>query len=82
MGFEPRGVLAANLTLDSDSFRDPARRLSYLEQIVQNVKSVPGVESAGLSTYLPVQIWDTEYASSNGSSAPPIIASVNFILDG
>jgi putative ABC transport system permease protein len=29
-----------------------------------------------------VQIWDTEYASSNGSSAPPIIASVNFILDG
>jgi predicted permease len=82
VGFEPRGVLAADLTLDSDSFRDPAKRLSYLEQIVKSVKSVPGVESAGLSTYLPVQNWYTEYASADGSAAPPIIASVNFILDG
>lgn len=82
VGFEPRGVLAADLTLDSDSFRDPAKRSSYLEQIVQSVKSVPGVESAGLSTYLPVQGWDTEFASADGSAAPPIIASVNFILDG
>jgi predicted permease len=82
LGFEPRGVLAADLTLDSDSFRDSAKRLAYLEQIVQSVKSLPGIESAGLSTYLPVQNWDTEYASADGSAAPPIIASVNFILDG
>jgi predicted permease len=82
LGFEPRGVLAADLTLDSDSFRDSAKRSSYLERIVQSVKSVPGVESAGLSTYLPVQGWDTEYASAEGSAAPPLIASVNFILDG
>ncbi len=82
LGFQPNGVLAADLTLASDSFRDPIKRTSYLDQIVQAVRSVPGVDAVGVSTYLPLQTWDTEYVSLDGSTIPPIVASVNFVTDG
>jgi putative ABC transport system permease protein len=82
IGFQTNGVLAADLTLDSDSFRDPMKRTSYLEQIVQAVRTVPGVEAAGVATYIPLQTWDTEYVSLDGSTIPPVVASVNFVTDG
>jgi putative ABC transport system permease protein len=54
LGFEPRGLIAAGITLpDTDS--DPARRAARLSRLTESIRSLPGVRSAGITTTIPLQ---------------------------
>ena len=53
-GFVPQQVLSMRLALFSSRYADETRRASFYEQLLQRVRSLPGVESAGLVSVLPL----------------------------
>jgi predicted permease len=79
LGFEPSGVLVADLTLDSNAFRDGEKRVRYLDEIVRRVESLPGVDSAGIAPYLPLQGSYTERVLAEGSTTPEPLTCINFV---
>ena len=52
-GFEPEGLLAANLELFH--IEDPSRRSAALQEILTSVARVPGLEAVGAGSGLPPQ---------------------------
>ena len=53
-GFESRGVLTMTLSVASAKFPGPAQEISFLERVLQRVRTLPGVESAGVTDNLPL----------------------------
>jgi putative ABC transport system permease protein len=52
-GFKPDNVLTLQLNLPREKYRDPSRQVSFQEQALQRISSLPGVEKAGATTTLP-----------------------------
>jgi putative ABC transport system permease protein len=53
-GFESRGVLTMTLSVASSKFPGPAQEISFLERVLQRVRTLPGVESAGVIDDIPL----------------------------
>ena len=51
--FNPDGVLTMDLNVSRGRYRQPGELSRLLHQVLDNVKGVPGVDSANLSTTLP-----------------------------
>lgn len=51
IGFEPRGVLSARVTLPATSYTDPAHILETLRRINEAAAGIPGVSSAAITSY-------------------------------
>ncbi len=75
LGFRPQGVLTARTSLPSSSvslYRDFARREQFYEQVLERVRAVPGVISAGYTTFLPLTNGGgTSFFSIEGAPPPP-----------
>lgn len=52
-GFNPAGVLTAELALPAASYPQQAARANFFKSVVQRVKAIPGVTGAGLVSHLP-----------------------------
>ena len=53
-GFEPRGVLTARIDLPGSSrYEDDAARRSFFERAFARLRALPGVESVGITNYIP-----------------------------
>ncbi|HEX8720558.1 MAG TPA: ABC transporter permease [Pyrinomonadaceae bacterium] len=57
-GFEPRGVLAMQVSLPGNKYKEPAQRASFDRQMLEQVRSLPGVKSAATTTTLPMSGWN------------------------
>ncbi|HEX9759934.1 MAG TPA: ABC transporter permease, partial [Candidatus Acidoferrales bacterium] len=53
-GFDPRGVLTAVISLPQARYSTPELRNSFRDQLVEGLAALPGVESAGAATSLPL----------------------------
>ncbi len=53
-GFDSRNVLTVRLTIPSARYRTDASRLTFFAEVVSRVRALPGVESAGAISYLPL----------------------------
>ncbi|AGC49011.1 ABC transporter permease [Myxococcus stipitatus DSM 14675] len=53
-GFTPEGVLAGRFALPSARYAEPARKLAFERELLERLKTLPGVESAGLTNLLPL----------------------------
>jgi putative ABC transport system permease protein len=62
LGFEPRGLLTARLSLPGYRYRDPAQRLAFVERVLSNVGAIPGVEAVAATPYLPLSGWYSDEA--------------------
>jgi len=51
--YSPRTLLAMNLTLPEAQYAQPAARLAFHEQVLQRLRTVPGVQSAAIVTHVP-----------------------------
>lgn len=63
-GFDPDHVVTMGFNPSPIRYSDPATETTYLQQIVRQLESLPGVRSAGLITDLPL---------ASGSTNGPII---------
>jgi predicted permease len=53
-GFEPRGVLAMQVSLPPTKYREQAQRVLFDRQVLEAVRALPGVKSAATITTLPM----------------------------
>jgi putative ABC transport system permease protein len=54
LGFDPENVLTAGIWLPQNDFPNPEERISFYELLVEEIRALPGVESVGLVSRLPV----------------------------
>lgn len=53
-GFDPHGVLTANVSVDRKKFLQPAGQIRFFEEVLQRVRALPGVTSAGVIDDIPL----------------------------
>lgn len=53
-GFDAKNVLTAQTFLPPSSYPQSAQRIAFYQDALQHLQSIPGVESAAISTALPV----------------------------
>jgi putative ABC transport system permease protein len=57
-GFQPRGVLAMQVSLPAHKYGEQAQRATFDRQMLEQVRAVPGVENAATITTLPMSGWN------------------------
>ncbi|MFZ0819665.1 MAG: ABC transporter permease [Candidatus Acidiferrales bacterium] len=53
-GFRPQGLLVADIPLSPTSYNQPAKRLNFYDNVLDKIRAMPGVRSAGAASFLPV----------------------------
>ncbi|MGE5833630.1 MAG: ADOP family duplicated permease, partial [Acidobacteriota bacterium] len=67
LGFEPDGVLAANIALPPSRYETPQSKLEFFENLAARLAAVPGVQSVAFANRLPLR-----GAWSSGFSLEPL----------
>jgi predicted permease len=62
-GFESRGVLTMTAAVSRAKFAEPQAQIQFFDQVLQKIRALPGVESAGVIDDVPLD---------NGGSHQPI----------
>jgi predicted permease len=62
-GFNPHGVLSMVVPVAGSKEADPGRRPIFYQQMLERVRALPGVESAGGINHLPIagDLWDRDF---------------------
>ena len=53
-GINPEGVLTMYLALPGAKYRAPEKRIEFFSQLLERVRAIPGVQSTGTNTGLPL----------------------------
>jgi putative ABC transport system permease protein len=53
-GFNPEGVLTMSIGLPGAKYRTPEQRIAFFQQLLERVRTTPGVQSAGTNSGLPL----------------------------
>ncbi len=73
LGFDAERVVSAQLFLSSGKypFAEPQKRLQFLNQVLEKIRALPGVESAGATNYLPLSgFWGVATFTVEGLPQP------------
>ena len=54
-GLKPQNLLTAKLSLPRDKYKDAESAVRFHQQLIERVKTVPGVESVGMTSHLPIE---------------------------
>ena len=68
-GFSPEHTLLLKVSLTGPEYADKPRQVSYLNEVVRRVSSLPGIEAAGISKS------DVLLVQSKDSTRPPVVDS-------
>ncbi|HKG78591.1 MAG TPA: ABC transporter permease, partial [Pyrinomonadaceae bacterium] len=69
-GFDPTGVLALDIPLSRTTYSKPEQRSAAFQQLIQRMKSVPGVRDVSVVSNVPLTDFDVEL-SFNIEGRPP-----------
>jgi putative ABC transport system permease protein len=69
-GFDRNHVLTFRVALPETEYQDRNRVREFYDQVLQKLKALPGVESAGVITNLPSS-WNWDYTEYRGEGQPP-----------
>lgn len=63
VGFRPDGTLNLQINLPENKYPDHGQRVNFVEELLEQVRGLPGVQSAGVSTNIPLTTnsWDSLY---------------------
>ena len=59
LGFRPDNLLMLEMALSPNRYPEHRQRVAFSEQMLERVKAVPGVVSAGITTNFPLQLFDS-----------------------
>jgi putative ABC transport system permease protein len=54
-GLKPQNLLTAKLSLPRDRYTDAESAIRFYQQVLERVSHLPGVESVGLTSHLPIE---------------------------
>jgi putative ABC transport system permease protein len=72
-GFDPHHVLRLDLALPGLRYKEPEQQRAFYEQLIQQLKTLPGVESVGATTQTPLSPGDnwSGFAIEGRPDPPP-----------
>jgi putative ABC transport system permease protein len=53
-GINPEGVLTMYIALPGARYREPEKRIAFFSQLLERIRAIPGVQSAGTDSGLPL----------------------------
>ena len=73
LGFEPARVMSARAMLPAYRYPDVPALETFTRRVLENLRAIPGVESAGVTNYLPLSGWSggLEFAIEGRPDAAP-----------
>ena len=76
-GFEKENVITVFLPLRGERYRDSRNRIGFYQDVIDRVRSLPGVTAAGANSHLPLtgRLWGKLF-SVEGQSGPTTRAEV------
>jgi putative ABC transport system permease protein len=69
-GFDTRNLLTASVGIPGAKYRTPESRVQFFDRALENIRALPGVESAATIDTLPLQGGSSQYVAIEG--APPV----------
>jgi predicted permease len=69
-GFDPRNLLTATVGIPNSKYATPESRVRFFDRALENIRALPGVESAAAIDTLPLQGGSSQYVAIEG--APPV----------
>jgi predicted permease len=70
-GFNTDNVLTVQVILPQQRYSEPAKRLKFLNESLQRIETLPGVQSAGATNFLPLTgFWGTISFTVQGQPLP------------
>jgi putative ABC transport system permease protein len=73
-GFRTERVLSLNLWMSPSQSRDPARRARFVEQVLAEISSAPGVHAASSVHFLPLTEMTSGSCFVRGDELPKVLA--------
>jgi putative ABC transport system permease protein len=70
-GFEPRDLVAADVSLPGTKYRDAERRIRFHEEVLERLSAEPGVRSVAMAMQAPMRPSITRGVWIEGRPAPP-----------
>ena len=72
-GFSYERVLSFNISLPDQQYDTPEKRIAFYRQLIENLRAVPGVQSAGYASGLPLgnNGWQTSFTVAGQPLPPP-----------
>jgi len=68
-GFNPDGVLTVRMMLPFETYQKPAQRSAFYRQLIERIRSTPGVEEIGATSNIPLTRGGTSGTISGENSA-------------
>lgn len=85
-GFQQAGVLTLRTALPTPKYEKVVQREAFYQRVLSAVRALPGVQSAGFSSFLPIVmrggIWAVDVAGQNQQPSENHTASMRFITPG
>ncbi len=75
LGFDPQGVITADVSLIGPEYRDPDRVLGYWDKVIERVAALPGIEAAAASQAIPTSIGARGFIDIPGNEGGNQLAS-------
>lgn len=60
LGFRPEHLLTLQLPLSATEYPQQSQKLAFLDRVLDHVRALPGVEAAGVTTFLPMQDFSSD----------------------
>lgn len=79
LGFRPDRVLSLRIFLPHYKYKTDLQRLAFGNEVVAQLGALPGVESAGAVTFLPLSGWWGTRQVSNARSEGPAMESLTVV---
>ena len=71
-GFDPHNVLTGRLGVAGNRFESPAKEIEFINRMLGKVRSLPGVDAAGVVDSLPTQGGSNQPIAIEGQPARPM----------
>ena len=68
---DPENVLVGSMRLPSDKYPSPATRLGYFDRLEAQLRTIPGIEEASVSSTIPVNYGFRRTFEIEGRPSPP-----------
>ena len=80
VGFNPNNLLTMRMALPVPKYAKPEARRAFYDELLQRVDALPGVESAGMITVLPLSFSGMKFSFSVEGRANPSDPNLPFAL--
>jgi predicted permease len=76
MGFESNNVLTAMISLPEHAYKDLGSRRAFFDQLLERVKTLPGVETASISSAIPLRGGTNGTVTTDGTMSPELASQL------